>query len=95
MQFFEKGKDIINEKINIKKAIKYLANSWYNVTKETIRNCWNKTGILSFSTNKDIDNVTKTYQEIIDTKIARINQIINEFDDFCTFLLKNIINDFF
>ena len=32
--------------INIKKCIKYVACAWNNVTESTIKNCWQKTGIL-------------------------------------------------
>ena len=36
---FEDGKDINKEKINIKKAINYVAEAWNHVTEETIQNC--------------------------------------------------------
>ncbi len=39
LQLFEEGKDINKEKINIKKAIEYLATAWHNVIEEIIRNC--------------------------------------------------------
>ncbi len=57
LQLFKEGKDINKEKINIKEAIEYLANTWHNVTEETTCNCWNKIRILPSSTNENIDNV--------------------------------------
>jgi len=50
----EEGKDINKEKVNIKKAIDYLADAWDNVTDETIFNCWVKTGILPSTTENDV-----------------------------------------
>ncbi|GES96226.1 tigger transposable element-derived protein 6-like [Rhizophagus clarus] len=59
LELFEDGKDINKEKINVKKAINYVSNAWNHVTKETIWNCWKKTGILPLSTNEDIDNASQ------------------------------------
>jgi len=56
LELFEDGKDINKEKINIKEAIDYLAESWQNVIEETIFNCWKKTGILPSSTNDNVTN---------------------------------------
>ena len=38
LNFFEEGKDINKEKINIKEAIDYIADAWRHVTEETIHN---------------------------------------------------------
>ena len=95
LQLFEEGKDINKEKIDIKEAIEYLANAWHDVTEETIRNCWNKTGILPSSANEDIDNAIRAHQETMDLETERINQMIDEFDDPHASPLKNAIDDFF
>ena len=39
LDLFEYGKDINNEKINIKEAIGYVAEAWGCVTEETVMNC--------------------------------------------------------
>ena len=38
--------DELPKPINIKDAINFASIAWQNVTRETIRNCWMKTGIL-------------------------------------------------
>ncbi|CAB5107969.1 unnamed protein product [Rhizophagus irregularis] len=43
---FDSGVDHVKNKLNIKEAIDYIAESWNNVTPTTIQNCWIKTGIL-------------------------------------------------
>ncbi|CAB4481133.1 unnamed protein product [Rhizophagus irregularis] len=43
---FDSGIDHIENKLNLKEAIDYIAEGWNNVTQKTIRNCWIKTGIL-------------------------------------------------
>ena len=97
LNLFEQGKDINKEKINIKEAINYLADAWENVTKETIINCWIKTGILPTSSSEDINDATELQQEIIDEEMANIDQIIKELDvktDSHAALLADAINEF-
>jgi hypothetical protein len=50
------GKYINKEKINIKKAINYVAEAWDHVTEEIIWNYWKKTGIIPSLTNEEIDD---------------------------------------
>ena len=95
---FEDGKDINKEKINIKEAIDYLADSWQNVTEETIFNCWKKTGILPSSTNEDVTNATQRQQEIMNDETKNVNEIISELDvtsDSHAALLANALNKYF
>ncbi|CAG8760349.1 4953_t:CDS:2, partial [Rhizophagus irregularis] len=40
---FDSGVDHVKNKLNIKEAIDYIAESWNNVTPTTIQNCWIKT----------------------------------------------------
>ena len=44
-------------KINVKKAIKYVTKAWDLVTAETITNYWQKTGILPTINNDDINDI--------------------------------------
>lgn len=47
---------LFRNKLNLKEAIKYIADGWNNVTQKTIRNCWIKTGILpSYIDNDDVN----------------------------------------
>ncbi|CAB4401204.1 unnamed protein product [Rhizophagus irregularis] len=39
LELFEEGKNINQEKINIKKAINYMSEVWGNVTEKMILNC--------------------------------------------------------
>jgi hypothetical protein len=67
--------------IDIKKAIKYIAKAWDNVTSTTIINCWKKTGILSLeetSTNYEIENSTNIVNEISNRERSDINNLINQ-----------------
>ena len=98
LRLFEDGKDINKEKINIKEAIDYLADSWQNVTEETIFNCWKKTGILPSLTNEDVTNATQRQQEIFSGETDRINEIVRELDtssDPRTTLLADALNNYF
>lgn len=98
LKLFEEGKDINQEKINVKEAIDYLADAWKNVTEETILNCWKKTGILPSSTNGEVEDAMQTQQGILNEETANINQIIGELDtesDIHAAALANAINDFF
>jgi len=78
LRLFEEDKDINKEKINIKESIDYLVDTWERVTKETIINCWIKTGILPSLTNEDITNAAQAQQERVDDEVADIDQIIRE-----------------
>jgi len=80
LRLFEDGKDINKEKINIKEAIDYLADSWQNVTEETIFNCWKKTGILPSLTNEDVTDAIQRQREIFNGETDNINEIIGELD---------------
>jgi hypothetical protein len=67
--------------IDIKKAIKYVAKAWENVTSTTIINCWKKTGILPLeetSINYEIENSTNIVNEISNREISDINNLINQ-----------------
>jgi hypothetical protein len=44
--FFNNSKIKYSNKINVKKAMEYVARAWDLVKAETIINCWRKTGIL-------------------------------------------------
>ncbi len=91
------GKNINKKKINIKKAINYIADAWDCVTEEIIWNYQKKTGILPFLTNEDIDDVIQTQQEKNDKEKTDINQMIKELDidDLYAALLINTLNNFF
>ncbi|CAB5298350.1 unnamed protein product [Rhizophagus irregularis] len=52
---FDSGVDHVKNKLNIKEAIDYIAESWNNVTQTTIRNCWIKTGILPSCDDDNVD----------------------------------------
>jgi hypothetical protein len=94
LELFEDGKDINSEKINIKEAIDYIAESWGNVTEETIWNCWKKTGILPSLSDEDRENASQVQQEMIDNETSDINQIIRELD-LENSLLADALNGFF
>ena len=67
--------------IDIKKAIKYVAKAWDNVTPTTIVNCWKKTGILSLEetlTNYEIENSTNIVSEISNREISDVNYLIDQ-----------------
>jgi hypothetical protein len=100
LDLFEDGKDINNEKINIKEAINYVAEAWNCVTEETALNCWRKTGILPSLTNEDINNASQIQQRMMDNEIANIDQLIEEFDmdnpdNPSATLLADTLNNFF
>ena len=97
LDLFEDGKDINREKINMKEAIDYVAESWDCVTEETVQNCWKKTGILPSLSDEDRDNALQIQQEVIDKEVADINQIINELDmdDPSAASFANTLNNFF
>ncbi|CAG8552592.1 4843_t:CDS:2, partial [Diversispora eburnea] len=70
--------------INIKKYIKYVTYVWNNVTEFTIKNCWQKTGILSevdtdeFNLNytvdeMDINEITVNNTNEVQVLIDRLN----------------------
>jgi len=80
LDLFEDGKDINSEKINIKEAINYVAESWGCVTEETVLNCWKKTGILPSLSDEDRDNALQTQQEKLNEEITNIDQMIEELD---------------
>ena len=98
LRLFEDGKDINKEKINIKEAIDYLADSWQNVTEETIFNCWKKTGILPSLTNEDVTDAIQRQREIFNGETDNINEIIGELDtssDPCATLLADALDNYF
>ncbi|CAB4377477.1 unnamed protein product [Rhizophagus irregularis] len=97
LDLFEEGKDINSEKINIKEAIDYVAESWDCVTEETVQNCWGKTRILSSLSDEDRDDASQIQQEMMDSKTADVNQMIEELDmnDPSAALLANELNNFF
>uniref|UniRef100_U9TFX1 Uncharacterized protein n=1 Tax=Rhizophagus irregularis (strain DAOM 181602 / DAOM 197198 / MUCL 43194) TaxID=747089 RepID=U9TFX1_RHIID len=50
--------------IDIKKCIKYIARVWDNVTNDTIKNCWLKTGIiLEYGEPSDNESVNREVYE--------------------------------
>ena len=97
LDLFEDGKDINSERINIKKAINYVAEAWNHVTEETVLNCWRKTGILPSLSNENRDDASQIQQEEMDIKKADIDQMIKELDidNFSAFSLANVLIDFF
>ena len=46
---------IYRNKLNVKQAIDFIAESWSDVTDVTIQNCWSKTGILSDISEVEIE----------------------------------------
>lgn len=47
---------LFRNKLNLKEAIKYIADGWNNVTQKTIWNCWIKTSILpSYIDDDDVN----------------------------------------
>ncbi len=97
LDLFEDGKDIHKEKINIKEAIDYVAESWDCVTEETVHNCWRKTGILPSLSDEDRDDTSQTQQEVMDKETTDINQMIKDLDtdDPSAASLANALNNFF
>lgn len=97
LDLFEDGKDINKEKINIKEAIDYIAESWDCVTEETVQNCWKKTGILPSLSDEDRDSSSQIQRELVDKETADINQMIKELDmdDPSAASLVNALNKFF
>ncbi|CAG8492814.1 1397_t:CDS:2, partial [Diversispora eburnea] len=77
----EQGSNYINNKLNIKEAIDYIAEGWNNVTQKTIRNYWIKTGILPTLNNIEIEsnNEEETHDEETDKEIDE--EIINLLDN--------------
>ena len=67
--------------IDIKKAIKYVATAWGNVTPTTIINCWKKTGILPLEneSNNEIENSSNIIEEISNQERIVIENLINKF----------------
>ncbi|RIA95543.1 hypothetical protein C1645_816486 [Glomus cerebriforme] len=78
LKVFEEGKNINKKKVNIKKAINYLADAWENVTDETIFNYWIKPRILFTSTENDIENAIQTQQHILNHETEDTDQLIKE-----------------
>jgi len=97
LDLFEDGKDINKEKINIKEAIDYVAESWDCVTEKTVQNCWRKIGILPSLSDEDRDNASRIQQGSVDEETADINQMIKELntDDPSAASLANALNNFF
>ncbi|CAB4475246.1 unnamed protein product [Rhizophagus irregularis] len=54
---FDSGIDHIENKLNLKEAIDYIAEGWNNITQKTIQNCWIKTGILPTYNDDNDDDV--------------------------------------
>jgi lipopolysaccharide biosynthesis glycosyltransferase len=61
------------KEFDIKKAIKFVAEAWDNVTPITINNCWKKTGILPSS-----DNVAVEVEDVTNLE-SDIENLINKF----------------
>ncbi|CAB4419839.1 unnamed protein product [Rhizophagus irregularis] len=49
-------------KLDIKQAIDYIAEAWENVEQQTIRNCWDETGIVSNSNPESIQETRVAIQ---------------------------------
>jgi len=63
------------EKITIKDAIKFTARAWKRVTRQTIINCWKKTGILP-----DIDNNSNEAENTTLLNVEEVNDLQNLID---------------
>ena len=75
-----------------------MADSWQNVTEETIFSCWKKTGILPFLTNEDETNAIQRQREIFNDETDNINEIVREIDtssDPRATLLADALNNYF
>ncbi|CAG8695151.1 6623_t:CDS:2, partial [Acaulospora morrowiae] len=66
--------DIQKNKINIKEAINYVAESWNEVTELTIVNCWKKTGILPLVFNDE-----NIHQESSRQEECQIGELLSNF----------------
>ena len=66
------GSDLDNEEaiksLNIKEAIKIIADAWNNVKPATIKNCWQHTKILPETASEmDIDGIDEDIANLIST----------------------------
>ncbi|CAB4481139.1 unnamed protein product [Rhizophagus irregularis] len=84
---FDSGVDHVKNKLNIKEAIDYIAESWNNVTPTTIQNCWIKTetaDVLEYFQLLDREIPTEehlTEEQIIDMVRNEENQVEESEDD--------------
>ncbi|CAG8643251.1 3127_t:CDS:2, partial [Acaulospora morrowiae] len=76
---FENGEDIQKNKINIKEAINYVAESWDEVTELTIMNCWKKTGILPLVSNDKVEFDENIHQESSRQEECQIGELLSDF----------------
>jgi hypothetical protein len=65
--------DELPKPINIKDAINFASIAWQNVTRETIRNCWMKTGILP---DGFLDGLTEDSDPVEFDSIGEIQNLI-------------------
>ncbi|EXX66971.1 CENP-B homolog protein 2-like [Rhizophagus irregularis DAOM 181602=DAOM 197198] len=72
--------------MDVLQAIRYIIPSWNEVTVETIRNCWNHTGILpdneyDETDNEDddqmIDELSRTIQALNLPNVMRVKEFLN------------------
>ena len=73
--------------MNIKQAIEFIAEAWENVEKQTIRNCWKKTEIVS---NFNFEPIQEE-QAIIQSNLDILDEIS---DILLTILTDEICNNF-
>ena len=52
----EAGQQIEQLKMDVLQAIRYISKAWEEITTETIRRCWQHTGIFPESINADLQN---------------------------------------
>ncbi|CAG8476913.1 5649_t:CDS:2 [Cetraspora pellucida] len=70
---FESNIDLKKNKLNVRQAVNFIAESWCNVTDITIQNCWHKTGILSNASKVEIEfEYQESENNLDDDEIAEI-----------------------
>ena len=68
----------IRNKLNVKQAIDYVAQSWSEVTSITIQNCWHKTDILSHTQELELPSVTN----ILGNLPANTQALVQNIEDY-------------
>ena len=69
---------ISRNKLNIKQAIDYVAQSWFEVTSTTVQNCWRKTDILYNTQELEMPITT----EILDKLPANAQTLVQNLEDY-------------
>ena len=74
---------IFRNKLNIKQAIDYVAQSWFEVTPITVQNCWQKTDICCNTQESEIQELEMPITtEILGELPANAQTLVQNFEDY-------------